>query len=492
MRRHTLRGRIVVSSTLTLALMAAATLYTGFTSYELAQGVNVLFRKTQAMESLEGTLNQTEAKFTEYLRTKSSDSLKDYIKESTTLTSQARTLNLVIWPDELLLLERDLSRSFATYLNVADAAIDAKRARDIPGYVQRFDLARQEASFARDLILELKGRFLAQSLDTFSTYRALIPSVLLTDGALVLLAAALSLVVVFRYSRRLTQPLTHLAEAADALGRGDFDAVIPTVPSGDELGTMAQAFAVMRQNVKDSFADIQSRAEVERNLFQQRMQVLELGHRLKDAELLALQTQINPHFLFNTMSAGLQLANVEEAPRTASFLENLSVFIRYTLNPPDRLVVIADELDCVNRYIWLLRLRFGERYRFEVRVNPEIGRVEVPALILQPLVENAIGHGLADRESGGVVVIKGEASDEGSVLTVSDNGAGMNLEERQNVLAESLGDERSVGHGIGLRNVIRRIHLSTNGLGKVELLSGIEGGLSVRVVLPAFSVIEEV
>jgi hypothetical protein len=91
-------------------------------------------------------------------------------------------------------------------------------------------------------------------------------------------------------------------------------------------------------------------------------------------------------------------AGAEDARRTAAFLENLAVFIRYALTPPDRLVAISDEIECVNRYIWLLTLRFRDRFTFDVGIDQRILRLEVPALILQPLVENALYHGIKERD----------------------------------------------------------------------------------------------
>jgi len=177
------------------------------------------------------------------------------------------------------------------------------------------------------------------------------------------------------------------------------------------------------------------------------------------------------------------LAGSEEASRTEDFLQNLAVFIRYALTPPERFVLVSDEIECVKRYVWLLRLRFGQRFTFDVQVDDRILGVEVPALILQPLVENSVGHGLADWETGGVVTVRGTWEAGRAVLSVRDNGVGMGAGERRAVLAEAEDFDQSPGHGIGLRNVIRRIHLSTNGRGKVELLSPGEG-LEVRVLLP--------
>jgi len=212
--------------------------------------------------------------------------------------------------------------------------------------------------------------------------------------------------------------------------------------------------------------------------------VLDMSHKLKDAELLALQTQINPHFLFNTLSAGMQLALSEEADRTSDFLDNLSAFIRYVLKPPSRSVWVSDEIECVERYIWLLRLRFGDRYRFEVSADEEVRDLETPALLLQPLVENAVAHGLKDREAGGWVKVTARLVGGEAVLSVEDSGDGMSPEEVERVLRDGSEDEHLHECGIGLRNVIRRVILATNGLGRVELDSVVGRGTDVRIHLP--------
>jgi len=296
-----------------------------------------------------------------------------------------------------------------------------------------------------------------------------------------------------RYSYKLTGPISRLAEAARAVGRGEYGHELPATESADEIGTMTAAFASMRESVRRAFEELKSKAEVEKRLMEERMRVLELDHRLKDAELLALQTQINPHFLFNTLSAGMQLALAEGADRTSDFLENLAAFIRYVLKPPSRSVLVADEIECVERYIWLLRLRFGERYRFVLSVDEDALSVETPALLLQPLVENAVGHGLRDREEGGEVRISARLEGDLALLCVEDTGEGMSAEEIARAMREASGDEGAVpgtppsDGGIGLRNVIRRVSLATGGRGRVEIESAPGAGASVRIYLPAGS-----
>jgi sensor histidine kinase YesM len=480
----TVRGKIIANSALILLVLSLATLYTGLASSELARSVELLFRNNRMMEGIRGLLDSTENGLAGYLTTKSSDSLKDYIRFSTRLTDESRKLNREVRPDEPLLLQRDLAGLIDSYLEDTEASVAAMRGRDVAAYTKSYEDSENSAELARFLIDKIDGIFLSDSLAAYSGFSTQISAVIVSNYLLVVAATLMGLMLLVRYSYKLTGPISRLAEAARAVGRGEYGYELPVPESGDEIGTTTSAFASMQQSVRRSFEELKSKAEVEKTLMEERMRVLELDHKLKDAELLALQTQINPHFLFNTLSAGMQLALVEDADRTADFLDKLAAFIRYVLKPPSRSVRVSDEIECVERYIWLLRLRFGERYRFELSVDEEVLQVETPALLLQPLVENAVTHGLRDREEGGEVRIAARLEGEYALLSVEDTGEGMSDEEIGRVTREGSTDEGMYEGGIGLRNVIRRVALATGGRGRVELESVLGAGTSVRIILP--------
>jgi Predicted signal transduction protein with a C-terminal ATPase domain len=493
----TVRGRIIASSALILFVLSLATLYTGFASSELARSVELLFRNNRMMEGLSGLLDQTEASLAGYLTTKSSDSLKDYIRYSTKLSDEARKLDNQMRQDQLVLLQRDLSGLVDDYLENTEAAVVAKRGRDVASYTRSYEASGRSAELARYVIGQIDGIFLSQANEAYSSFSALIPPVIVSNALLVVAAALMSFMLLVSYSYRLTMPLTKLAEAAKAVGRGEYDSELPAPQREDEIGTTTAAFASMQLSVRRAFEELKEKAEVEKRLMEERMRVLELDHKLKDAELLALQTQINPHFLFNTLSAGMQLALAEDADRTADFLDNLAAFIRYVLKPPGRFVLIADEIECLERYIWLLKLRFGERYAFELSVEEEALEVETPALVLQPLVENAVAHGLKDVERGGEVRVTVRMEEGFAVMEVVDTGEGMGPEEVERITREGRVDESwpEAGRqeapegpatgGIGLRNVMRRVALATGGRGGVSIESSPGRGTRVRVELPA-------
>lgn len=479
-----MRSKIILNSALVLLIVASAVLYTGLASVELARSVELLFRNNQQMEAMRDSLERTEASLTAYLSLKSSDALKDYIKYSTRLAENARLLNREIRADDSLLLQRSLAGLTAAYLADAEASIVAKRGRDVAVYTDRFEEAERHRDQIGFLMERIKGLYLSDSLAAFSGFNTRVGSVLITNSVLVVCATLMGMSILVGFSYRLTDPLAKLARAAEALGRGDYGQELPAPGHPDEIGVMAASFSIMRDSVRQAFEEQKAKASLERNLMEERVRILDMDHKLKDAELLALQTQINPHFLFNTLAAGQQLALSENADRTGDFLENLAAFIRYALKPPSRSVRVSDELECVRRYIWLLRLRFGERYRFEVEADERTLNVETPALVLQPLVENAVGHGLRDREEGGSVVVRVSLEGGDAVLSVRDSGAGMSASEMERVTREG-GEAEATGEGIGLRNVIRRVTLATDGRGRVELESEPGSGTVVRIRLPA-------
>jgi two-component system sensor histidine kinase YesM len=477
----TVRRKIIANFAIILVIIASATFYTGLASSELARSVELLFRNNLLMEDIRSALDETEVDLSGYLMNKSSDSLKGYIQHSTNLSDKVQRLNREIRKDESLLLQKDLAGLIDSYLQDAEASVSAKRGRDVQGYSERYESAEQTAELARFLIVRIEGIFISDSLKAFSEFNSRIPAVLASNAALVIAATLMGIMLLLRFSYKLTGPLSKLAEAARAVGRGEYDHELPLPETGDEIGTTAAAFSSMQESIRKAFEELKAKSEVEKTLMEERMRMLDMSHKLKDAELLALQTQINPHFLFNTLSAGMQLALTESADRTADFLENLSAFMRYVLKPPSRSVWISDEMECLERYIWLLRLRFGDRYCFEVSAEDEVLAVETPALLLQPLVENAVAHGLKDREEGGVVRVTIRKVGNEAVLSVEDTGEGMSGEELQRVLNE---DENVHECGIGLRNVIRRVTLATGGRGYVEVDSVIGRGTDVRIHLP--------
>jgi two-component system LytT family sensor kinase len=202
------------------------------------------------------------------------------------------------------------------------------------------------------------------------------------------------------------------------------------------------------------------------------------GERLARAELRALRAQISPHFIYNALAAVASF--IHSRPEEArELLTEFAEFIRYAFARQRAYVTVADELRYVEKYLRLEQARFGERLRVRVQVDPEVLQAVLPVLSLQPLVENAVRHGVERQPEGGTVAIEGIDLGNDVALRVSDDGDGIDPERARDALAGE-------GPGIGLGNVHGRL-LSTFGDGYgLEVEAGDGRGTTVVMTLPKF------
>jgi LytS/YehU family sensor histidine kinase len=174
--------------------------------------------------------------------------------------------------------------------------------------------------------------------------------------------------------------------------------------------------------------------------------------RLAKAELQALQMQISPHFVYNTLNTIASF--IRTRPETArELIVQFADFTRRTFKKHGEFTTFAEELEYVHLYLAFEKARFGERLSAVYRIDPEVLPMVVPVLILQPLVENAVRHGIGKKVGHGKVTIIAEDSGEECLITVADNGVGMSKEELQESLKRRLGSQ----YGVGLSNVNERL-----------------------------------
>lgn len=196
-----------------------------------------------------------------------------------------------------------------------------------------------------------------------------------------------------------------------------------------------------------------------------------LSAQLKEAKLQALKMQLHPHFLFNTLQTISAL--IPRDPRRAEeLIEKLGELLRTVLELGDRpLIPLDEELAFIERYLDIQQARLGERLRVRWEVDPEAREQPVPAFVLQPLVENAIKHGIAPRAEPGSVVVGASVNESKLVLWVRDDGPGLNLNGKPK-------------EGHGLRTLKERLRTLYGPAAKLELLNGMKGGLLARIEIP--------
>ena len=209
----------------------------------------------------------------------------------------------------------------------------------------------------------------------------------------------------------------------------------------------------------------------EREALDLQLRTAHLEAQLTNARLDALEMQLHPHFLFNTLNAISVLMNAGEVERANAMLLRLSDLLRVTLDSAGaRVVPLKQELDFLRRYLEIEQIRFQDRLTVQMEIEPETLDAQVPNLILQPLVENAIRHGIAARLASGRIVVASRRNNGHLVLEVRDDGPGL--------------AEGAFAEGVGLTNTRARLHQHYGEAHRFELGNADEGGLRVALTLP--------
>lgn len=204
---------------------------------------------------------------------------------------------------------------------------------------------------------------------------------------------------------------------------------------------------------------------------------------LSQAEFAALKAQVNPHFLFNSLST-IRILTRTNPEAARSLIKDLADFLRKTLRRQREMVSLAEEMETVRHYIHLEKARFGDRIQIEEDVEMQYAQHCVPVFTLQPLVENALKHGLSHKTDGGKVKIKVYSENQDLVITVEDNGVGISAERLFNLWSEDVSTESDQGTGIGLRNIKGRLQKIYGNRAGIQIESQENRGTLVRIYLP--------
>ena len=227
-----------------------------------------------------------------------------------------------------------------------------------------------------------------------------------------------------------------------------------------EITQLCEALEDMAHSVSQNIETMQERDRLEKLLLEQENENLKKDELLAQSELKMLQNQINPHFLFNTLNMIYRMSLKEGADDAADMLMKTSQLLRYGLDNQKRISSLRNEIEMIGKYIEIQKKRLGKRVRFILEYGDgqeQISNISMPGMILQPLVENALQHGLHDVTENGEVVISIQQQDNVITISVSDNGKGMKPQELEELILNDY--QMKGGTHLGLYNVIRRLEM---------------------------------
>ena len=223
------------------------------------------------------------------------------------------------------------------------------------------------------------------------------------------------------------------------LGR-DFDIEDLEVISDNEIGSLTRSFNVMTHRIWEL---------MEQNVKEQEQK--------RKIELKALQSQINPHFLYNTLDSIIWMAEGKKNEEVVIMTASLARLLRQSISNEDELVTVGQEIEYVRSYLTIQKMRYKDKLEFEIKADPSITQVPIIRLVLQPLVENAIYHGLKYKDSKGLLTVHGYMKGENAVIDITDDGVGMDEETLKHIYDKHKVNYRS--NGVGVYNVQQRLVL---------------------------------
>lgn len=349
-----------------------------------------------------------------------------------------------------------IRNSYRVYVTKRDAFL--QEGRDNPDYIHdRYSLYEMQ-----DYMISYAKELMTNTLEVGSVrYQEKIPS-LSRIFAVVLLFAAIIFLAIVNLARLMNRsiivPVMKLAEAAKRIAENDFYVEDVQVENQDELGELVHAFNKMKFSTSEYIIAMEEKRETLDMLHNEEVQRLEAERRLETMRLEALKNQINPHFLFNTLNVIGGMAMLENASTTGQMIKALSSLFRYNLQSSESVTTLMRELKIVRDYMYIQKMRFGDRVDYEIQCLVDEEETLVPTFTFQPLIENAVIHGLGRKEEGGRIAIRIWEVEEDLKISVADTGVGMSQEILQTVKEKLKEDYSNANIGIG--NVYRRIKLA--------------------------------
>ena len=421
----------------------------------------------------------------EYLKVKSSDSLMDYYQSEAKYREQLSKLNEKNIGNSVKILEKSIRKMSETYLTYTAETVSAKRGRNVEKYKAKYEETRQLYGYIQSAMDDLNNQLFKNNSQSYASLRQVLRYLEVTNSALMLGIVMGGLVVMIFITKGMVTPLKDMAETAELVGKGNFNVKMPSTDAEDELGVVTRAFNTMVESLGEYVDRTKKSMEKEQQMIERE---LLMENHLKEAQLKYLRSQINPHFLFNSLNAGAQLAMMEDAEKTGIFVEKMADFFRYNVKKGEEDATLEEELEAVDNYIYILNVRFAGDIHFTKEVDNTVIHRRIPSMILQPVVENAVNHGIRDIEWEGKIHLSVSRKEDSVNISIRDNGEGMTEGQIESVLSGRARQETEQGDstGIGMNNVISRLELYYERKNLLRIYSDGPGkGTEVVITIPA-------
>ncbi len=446
--------------------------------------VDLTYEGNRKLMEMRDSLDSIHLGMQEYLNTKDENTLNKFYSDEDKFKDLIKNLKHDSVKTELQIKENGLYNLSEEYIQSVNQTVIAKKGKNIEKYQEYQNKANSEYEYTTSYMTNLNNLMF---LNNSSSYKRMLELTKYTEvlySIIIMLSGFLDICILVLSIRKLTDPLKKLAETAEEVGNGNLDIVLVESNAVNEIGTVNRAFNQMVVSLKDYIDRFRQSLQKESAL---KEKSIRMESSVREAELKYLQAQIDPHFLFNTLNAGAQLAMMEGADKTYNYIHKVADFFRTKIKKDSYFSTIYEELNIVDDYIYILNGRYSGEIIYTANVEEGLGNISIPSMIFQPIVENSIKHGLSEVDWEKHIDISVYEEDDNVVVSIRDNGVGMSQDIINKIMAgESVHEyEHKKGEGIGMDNVIERLRNFYNTDNVVEITSvGPNMGVEVALFIP--------
>ncbi|NLK47114.1 MAG: histidine kinase [Treponema sp.] len=457
MKKASLKTQMILSAAVLCAAVILSNIYILFIFEQMQQITNARFSKEIELQSFQNELHELHDAALTYLSSRSSTALATMLVQQQSIKQKIQTLPPKQFKQSDL-KEREIYSLVARYSEVTDAAVEAKRGRNISLYTSKYAEMNKLLSCIDSEINSISLDRFKEHIASYEIFIEETHKMNIWGLLFVLNITALALVSIWISTGKILKPLNILVESSQEIADGNFNS--PDIPAGawKEIDELISGFNRMKTDISTYIQEIEWKRGVEQEFLKERLNNMKMQQLMKRMELYTMQAQMNPHFLFNTLNTGVQLAILEGADNTAEYMTLLAKLFRHDLSQKNVIVPLRHESDGLEVYCEILRIRFPKTLTLNIDI-PENLKDEslVPASILQPLVENSVVHGFNESKGYGTVNVTAKKENYMLHLCVEDDGCGISEEIKQKLL-EKANLESTSSKVMGLENVIQRLY----------------------------------
>ncbi len=488
-RNKSLRWRIMMCIGIAILMLVASLLTTMRLSLYSMSNLGDSYKSNSELTHFSQAVTTTEKAMEDYVSYRTFESIDAYYNARTKIEDYFEKFQELPSKNDVAHKEYIVHQLTEAFLYYSNLAISARRANNEDEIQINYAYAMDSYNYLISQVLELNNLRLQQNAERYDANQSKIVISNTLGIVFFLVFSVMIFFVLYITITSIMEPLVEISEVAHKVARRNFDVPLFNRESNDEIGNICKAFDRMIISIREYIDTIWEKARTEAELKEKEIEMQAL---YTDAQLRALQNQINPHFLFNTLNTGAQLAMMENADKTCYFIEQVADFFRYNIQQQSRTVSIDEELALVDNFVYIMKVRFGNRLEFIKNIPEGTFPQQIPSMTLQPLVENCIKHGL--KNAKGIISLEVSVEEKNIVISISDNGEGMPQKTRDAVfkavmagttrLPDDVLDDNSTHNGTGLISVFLRLQLQFHRYDLFDITDAEGGGTKFIIRIP--------